>query len=136
MKRQLIEPTLSITLQEFRDFIHFYQARGYQFVAPDDVVSGLPLYGKYVLITFDDGYFNNRRVLPVLQELQVPAVFSIATAYVESGKSFWWDVLYHGHPVPELVLLFGSVAMGIVILVWLAMPSQSGENRFGPEPPP
>jgi peptidoglycan/xylan/chitin deacetylase (PgdA/CDA1 family) len=26
--------------------------------------------------------------------LQVPAVFSISTAYVESGKSFWWDVLY------------------------------------------
>jgi peptidoglycan/xylan/chitin deacetylase (PgdA/CDA1 family) len=26
--------------------------------------------------------------------LQVPAVFFISTAYIESGKSFWWDVLY------------------------------------------
>ena len=85
---------MCITLQEFRDFIQFYQAHGYQFVAPNDVVSGLPTDGKYVLITFDDGYFNNKLVLPVLQELQVPAVFSITTAYVESGKSFWWDVLY------------------------------------------
>jgi peptidoglycan/xylan/chitin deacetylase (PgdA/CDA1 family) len=85
---------LCITLQEFREFVQFYQTHGYQFVAPNDVVSGLPTDGKYVLITFDDGYFNNRRALPVLQELQVPAVFSIATAYVESGKSFWWDVLY------------------------------------------
>jgi peptidoglycan/xylan/chitin deacetylase (PgdA/CDA1 family) len=96
LERDLIDPTLCITVQEFRDFIQFYQAHGYQFVAPSDVVSGLPTNGKYVLITFDDGYFNNKQALPILQELQVPAVFCIATAYVESGKSYWWDVLYRG----------------------------------------
>lgn len=90
----LIDPTLCITLQDFRNFIQFYRTHGYQFVAPNDVVSGLPADGKYAIITFDDGYFNNKLALPVLHELQVPAVFSIATAYVESGKSFWWDVLY------------------------------------------
>jgi len=41
-----------------------------------------------------------------------------------------------GDPVPELVLLYASVALVIVVLVWLVLPSQSGENRFGPEPPP
>ena len=92
--RGLIDPSLCIALQEFRDFVQFYQGVGYQFVAPDDVISGLPSDGKDVLITFDDGYFNNTRVLPVLQELRVPAVFSIATAYVESGKSYWWDVVH------------------------------------------
>ncbi len=41
-----------------------------------------------------------------------------------------------GDPVPELVLLYASVALVIVVLVWLVLPSRSGENRFGPEPPP
>jgi peptidoglycan/xylan/chitin deacetylase (PgdA/CDA1 family) len=94
LNRDLIDPSLCITVREFRDFVQFYQTRGYRFVAPDDVFAGLPAHGKYVLITFDDGYFNNSLALPVLQELQVPAVFSIATSYVNSGKSFWWDVLY------------------------------------------
>jgi peptidoglycan/xylan/chitin deacetylase (PgdA/CDA1 family) len=94
LKRKLIDPALCITLPEFREFIEYYQASGYQFVAPGEVVSGLPADGKYVLITFDDGYFNNRLVLPVLQQFQVPAVFFISTAYTESGNSYWWDVLY------------------------------------------
>ncbi len=91
---RLIDPALCITLSEFREFIKYYLEAGYQFVAPNDVVSGLPNEGGYVLITFDDGYFNNRLVVPILNELQVPAVFSIATGYVENGKSFWWDVLF------------------------------------------
>ncbi|MCH8167231.1 MAG: DUF805 domain-containing protein [Proteobacteria bacterium] len=35
-----------------------------------------------------------------------------------------------------LVLLCLSILLMIAILVFLALPSQPGENRFGPEPPP
>ena len=65
----------------------------------------------------------------------------------DTGRPGWFNLLPavpivsllmigSGDPVPELVLLYGSVALAIVVLVWLALPSQSGENRFGPEPPP
>ena len=35
-----------------------------------------------------------------------------------------------------VLFLFSMFFSAIVVLIWLAMPSQSGENRFGPEPPP
>ncbi len=45
-----------------------------------------------VLITFDDGYRDNYDVaLPILQKHGVPAVFFIATDYVEERRLFWWD---------------------------------------------
>lgn len=64
----------------------------------------------------------------------------------DSGRPGWFNLLPVvpivplliidlGDPVPELVLLYASVALVIVVLVWLVLPSQSGENRFGPEPP-
>jgi peptidoglycan/xylan/chitin deacetylase (PgdA/CDA1 family) len=46
------------------------------------------------LLTFDDGYYNNVRALPVLEEFDVPAVFFISTGHVKEQKSFWWDVVY------------------------------------------
>ena len=60
------------------------------------------------------GWFNLLPVVPIIPLLMIDPV----------------------GPVPELVLLCGSVALVIVVLVWLVLPSQSGENRFGPEPPP
>jgi len=65
----------------------------------------------------------------------------------DTGRPGWFNLLPvipilplliidPGDPVPELVLLYASVALVIVVLVWLVLPSRSGENRFGPEPPP
>jgi uncharacterized membrane protein YhaH (DUF805 family) len=39
-------------------------------------------------------------------------------------------------PAHEIVLFYVSIFLTIVVLVWLALPSQPGLNRFGPEPPP
>ena len=47
-----------------------------------------------LLLTFDDGYYNNIRALPVLEEFNVPAVFFVSTEHVKQNKCFWWDVLH------------------------------------------
>jgi peptidoglycan/xylan/chitin deacetylase (PgdA/CDA1 family) len=90
----LIEPAQCTTLAQFRHFVQFHLEVGYRFVGPRDVLSGLEPGGDYVMVTFDDGYFNNLRVLPVLQEFRIPAVFFIATEYVRSGRCFWPDVVH------------------------------------------
>lgn len=90
----LVAPQQRITVAHFRAFVEQLLERGYQFVAPTDVPDELSANGKYVLATFDDGYFNNVHVLPVLEEFQVPAVFFISTGHVARGRCFWWDVLY------------------------------------------
>jgi peptidoglycan/xylan/chitin deacetylase (PgdA/CDA1 family) len=87
----VIDPQQEITIEMFRRFLDHFQQHGYAFVSQADLVRGLRPGGKYVLVTFDDGYYNNVRALPILNEFNVPAVFFISTNYVKEGKAFWWD---------------------------------------------
>jgi peptidoglycan/xylan/chitin deacetylase (PgdA/CDA1 family) len=44
------------------------------------------------LITFDDGYKSNLTVaLPILHQLDLPAIFFIATSFVSERRLYWWD---------------------------------------------
>jgi peptidoglycan/xylan/chitin deacetylase (PgdA/CDA1 family) len=94
MAKNLADPLDRTTVEKFRHFIEHYLNHGYEFVGPDALMNGLPDNKKYALITFDDGYFNNTLILPVLDEFDVPALFFIATDNVQQNKSFWWDALY------------------------------------------
>ena len=94
IEQKLADPQQAITVAHFRQFIDYYRQHGYQFVSPDDVIRGLQADGHYAMITFDDGYFNNRRAVTVLDEFDVPAVFFISANHVRDGKAYWWDVLY------------------------------------------
>jgi peptidoglycan/xylan/chitin deacetylase (PgdA/CDA1 family) len=66
----------------------------YVFISPDDIFGGLKSHKKYAMMTFDDGYFNNKNALPILEEYNVPAVFFVSTDHVMYNKRFWPDVLY------------------------------------------
>jgi peptidoglycan/xylan/chitin deacetylase (PgdA/CDA1 family) len=87
-------PCQCATVCQLSQFIGYFRASGYGFVAPDDICRGLDPHGYHVLLTFDDGYFNNCNVLPLLQEHNIPAVFFIPTSHIRTGKAFWWDVVY------------------------------------------
>jgi len=89
-----IDPQQGITVDMFRTLLkHFYQ-QGYGFVSPRQVLEGLGPNGKYLMLTFDDGYFNNVRALPAMEEFNAPAVFFISSDHVREGKAFWWDVAF------------------------------------------
>ena len=89
------DPMEGTTLAMFEQLIGFLVKRRYEFVTPRQILGdGLTSLGRYALITFDDGYANNARALPVLEEFSIPALFNIATGNVNRGRSFWWDVLH------------------------------------------
>ncbi|MGA9529285.1 MAG: polysaccharide deacetylase family protein [Terriglobales bacterium] len=90
----LADPQQAITINMFRSFVENLVQSGHQFVSPSRVLAGLDPAGTYAMITFDDGYASNRRALAAMEEFQAPAVFSISTNHVRTGKPFWWDVLY------------------------------------------
>jgi peptidoglycan/xylan/chitin deacetylase (PgdA/CDA1 family) len=47
-----------------------------------------------VLVTFDDGYLDNREhALPVLERHGIRAAFFVSSAYVAERRLFWWDRL-------------------------------------------
>jgi peptidoglycan/xylan/chitin deacetylase (PgdA/CDA1 family) len=89
----VVDPQQEVTVEMFRRFIEHFQEHSYHFVSPADIARGLGPGGKYVLVTFDDGYYNNVRALPVLSEFNAPAVFFVSTGHVKKGKAFWWDAV-------------------------------------------
>lgn len=61
----------------------------------DDVVlalEGAPLPRNPILITFDDGYKScHDTALPILKSLGIPAVFFVATGFINDRTLYWWD---------------------------------------------
>lgn len=48
--------------------------------------------GRYLLVTFDDGYKDNAELaFSILKSLEIPAVFFIATGLIENNALPWWD---------------------------------------------
>lgn len=92
--RDVVVPLEGATIEHFRQLIAFFVENDYQFVTCDDVLDGLEPQGNYALLSFDDGYANNLRILPVLKEFGVRATIFVATGFVAQQKAFWWDVLY------------------------------------------
>ncbi|MGA9812214.1 MAG: polysaccharide deacetylase family protein [Terriglobales bacterium] len=92
--RGLLDPQQGITTQIFSQFVRDFTQHGYRFVSPREILDGPETEAKAAIITFDDGYYNNVRAVPVLEEFQIPAVFCISTSHVATGKAFWWDTLY------------------------------------------
>lgn len=89
-----MDPQQAITVEMFREFVTDMRDHGYRFVSPGEVLAGLDSEASYAMLSFDDGYANNRRALRVMEEFEVPAVFSISSNHVRTGQPFWWDVLY------------------------------------------
>lgn len=89
-----VDPLDRTTVAMFRELIAYYVDCGYQFVTPQQVLAGLDPSGRYAMLTFDDGYYNNHLALPVLEAFNVPALFFISTRHVREQKCYWWDVLY------------------------------------------
>lgn len=94
IKQNLVDPQTWITVDQFQQFIEYYLEHGYKFVSPNDIINGLNNDRKYAMITFDDGYYNNKYVLPILKKYKIAALFFISTDHIKQNKCFWWDVLY------------------------------------------
>ena len=91
--QNIIDPQQYITVDVYREFTERFLNAGYKFISPSEIDS-LDPEGKYILSTFDDGYFNNSLVLPILEEFKTPALFFVTTENIKNNKCFWWDVIY------------------------------------------
>jgi peptidoglycan/xylan/chitin deacetylase (PgdA/CDA1 family) len=88
------DPQDNMTLDELRKVIEYFLNLGYVFISSEDLNSNLVRNKKYIMLTFDDGYFNNSFTLPLLNEFKIPATYYISTYNLTEQKSFWWDIIY------------------------------------------
>ena len=87
-------PIQRLNVDQFRQFVEYFLESDYRFISPNEIANNSLSDQGNVLLTFDDGYFNSLRAIPVLEEYSVPAVFFITAGNVIRRKLFWWDVLY------------------------------------------
>ncbi|MGQ9688608.1 MAG: poly-beta-1,6-N-acetyl-D-glucosamine N-deacetylase PgaB [Desulfobaccales bacterium] len=75
--------------EAFMRQMEFFRSHGYIFISPQEVLAAARgkgrLPNKAVLLTFDDAYESfYTRVFPLLRLLQVPAVLSVVTSWIEN----------------------------------------------------
>lgn len=92
--QELVSPAERATADDFRRLFDYFLDLDYRFVSSAAVLDGLDPARNHILLTFDDGYANNRRLLPVLKEYRIPATFFVATGFVGAETAFWWDAIY------------------------------------------
>jgi peptidoglycan/xylan/chitin deacetylase (PgdA/CDA1 family) len=87
-------PVVGLNISEFRQIFECFLEAGYNFISADQITEELLGTGRYIHVTFDDGYYNNIKILPLLEEYQIPAHIFVTTTNVLLNQRFWWDVLY------------------------------------------
>lgn len=87
-------PSLGLSILQYRRiFEHFLEAE-YEFISSNAIHQGLSRGKKYIHLSFDDGYYNNVSILPLLNEYKIPIEIFITTSNVVYNKKYWWDVIY------------------------------------------
>jgi len=72
------------------------------------------LPSRAVCVTFDDGYADNEEVaLPILQRLQIPATFFIASGFLDGGRMWNDTVIEAVRRTREPVLDLSHLQLGI-----------------------
>ncbi len=89
-----ILPQNNITTKQFSEFIDYFLNLKYNFISIEDLLCGSLGEGPSVMITFDDGYFNNLLAVDVLEQYEVPAIFFVTTRNIMENTSMWADIIY------------------------------------------
>ena len=87
---------LAVTPEHFEEHISILRNR-YNVISLSDFNDALKqqkIERNTVVITFDDGYYDNHKYAkPILESHQIPATFFVATANLDTQNEFWWDDL-------------------------------------------
>lgn len=88
-------PHEGVTKEELSFIVDHLREKGYTFIRSDEL-GRLQRDGvkRAVMISFDDGYFNNLAAFELLQEKGIPFTLFATPYHIRSGKAFWWDVIY------------------------------------------
>ena len=98
---------LAISPDNFRDQMCYLKAN-FPILSFEDDWSHLSRLS--IAITFDDGYADNAlNVLPILEEVGVPATFFVSTGNLDTRQEYWWDelerIILGNRPLPKFFAL-------------------------------
>lgn len=88
-----VDPTLSASLDWVEQCLRETQRQGFTFISAADLPRALSSKERLAMLTLDDGYANNRLLLPLLHRLHIPALLFVTTDTLLRQRCYWWDVL-------------------------------------------
>ncbi len=84
---------ISASAEDFAAQIRFLK-RNADLITPDQIEDARRSRGRFVLVTFDDGYSDNyHSAFKVLRAENACATFFIATGYIDNPRLPWWDAI-------------------------------------------
>ena len=96
ISKNLVHPQESFTIENYYSLIIAFRKKGYKFISGSDLHSSLEPNDKYIMLTFDDGYANNARLIPLLEALEVPVTWFLSTNNIAKNRPYWWDIAWRG----------------------------------------
>ena len=87
-------PNIGLTLDEYKYIFDFFKNNNYKFISTKDY-KNLNYGDKCIHVTFDDGYFNTTKILPILKDYEIPIDFFIVGNNISNSNKFWWDIIYN-----------------------------------------
>lgn len=94
LARDAAHPHQRTTLGQLEEIVSYFLQSGYRIIAPQELLGGIDPKGRYAMLTFDDGYFNNARMLPLLEKYNAHAVVFVSANHVKQQRPFWWEAWY------------------------------------------
>jgi peptidoglycan/xylan/chitin deacetylase (PgdA/CDA1 family) len=82
----------------FEKLIKYLSARSYSFISMNqllEIIDNKMVLNKSAIITFDDGWQNNLKLLEIIRKYKVSIAIFITTSAVEQGN-FWWEYVGYG----------------------------------------
>ena len=86
LNRAEILPQQRLQIEDYRRILIYFLEQDYTFISYQDLQTGLDPKKNYIYLTLDDGYFNNTRLLPILEKLNIPVHIFVTTKNLEENK--------------------------------------------------
>jgi len=85
-----IDPNWGFTIDEYRIIFEKLLSCGYEFISHHNLISKnfLKDNKKYIFLHFDDGYYNNVNILPLLKEYKINSHFFVVADNIDNNEKF------------------------------------------------
>jgi peptidoglycan/xylan/chitin deacetylase (PgdA/CDA1 family) len=90
-----VYPHEQVTLHVFEEMLRVLRAEGFHFILPRELVAG-PVPARSIILSVDDGYADNLRILELLGRYHAKATVFISAAHIQRTERFWPDALWIG----------------------------------------
>ena len=136
--RAEILPQQRLQIEDYRRILIYFLEHGYTFISYKDLQTDLDSKKHYIYLTLDDGYFNNMRLLPILEEFNIPVHIFVTTKNIEENKKFWWDIVYEnrtrqGWPLRRINGELEKLKTGTASAVDEYICSEFGSEAYAPK---